>query len=66
MGAQGMSYLLIIILTVSGASDARLRVSPDLESCLLSAKSVKAWVATVPGEWRLKTMCVPIPSTTEV
>jgi hypothetical protein len=61
-----MSYLLIIVLTVSGSQDVRLRVTPDLQSCMFQSESAKSWAASVPGEWRLSTKCIPIPETTEV
>lgn len=61
-----MTYLLVFIFTVSGITDSRLTVVPDEASCVAESSAARAWAATVPGEWRLRTMCVPIPVTTEV
>jgi hypothetical protein len=61
-----MSYLLIIVLTVSGVHDSHMRGAPDLQSCLSMAEDVKRNMETIQSEWRLSTKCVPILKTTGV
>jgi len=61
-----VTYLMVFVFTVSGITDSRLTVVPDEVSCVAESSAAKARAATVPGEWRLRTMCVPIPETVEV
>jgi hypothetical protein len=58
-----MSYILIVILTVSGVQESYLRITPDLESCMFSADTVKSQMHSVQAEWRLRTRCVPVLKT---
>ena len=58
-----MSYILIVILTVSGVQESYLRITPDLESCMFSADTVRQNMNSVQSEWRLRTRCVPVLKT---
>ena len=60
-----MTYLLIIMTTISGVHESYLRVTPDLETCMISADTVKRDMESIQSEWRLKARCVPIGKSVE-
>jgi hypothetical protein len=62
---QTVTYLLIIVTTISGFHESYLRVTPDLEACMFKAETVKRNMESIQSEWRLKARCVPIGKSVE-
>lgn len=58
-----MSYLLIVILTMSGVTTSYTKVTRDAVMCLAEADNIRQSMSGLQGEWTLRTRCVPIPET---
>lgn len=59
-------FILIVVITVSGGTMSYVKVTPDAVACVSEADTVRQGMNSVPGEWVLRTRCVPVGPTQEV
>lgn len=55
-----MSYLLIVIITISGVTTSYIKVTPDALACVAEADAAKQKMSGTQAQWTLRTKCVPV------